>query len=81
VFTRIIPIGHTESQNDTFNGSLALPEIVQCHYCDRPATVTVESDGVHVGLCDGCFHERLAELAEAEPLEDIEDAVNVESNE
>jgi hypothetical protein len=54
---------------------------VQCHYCDRPATVTVESDGIHVGLCDGCFHERLAELAEAEPLEDIEDAVNVESNE
>jgi hypothetical protein len=43
--------------------------------------VTVESEQIHVGLCDGCFHERLAELAEAEPLSAIEDAVNVESQE
>ncbi|MFB6353253.1 MAG: DUF6757 family protein [Halobacteriales archaeon] len=37
---------------------------MQCHYCDRPADVEVESDGVIVGLCEGHLRARVQELAD-----------------
>lgn len=36
---------------------------MRCHYCDRPADVAIESDGVVVGLCTRHLRERVQALA------------------
>lgn len=51
---------------------------MECHYCGQPADVTVESDGLRVGLCDEHFRERLAELSESAELETLRDELDVE---
>ncbi|MFB6136319.1 MAG: DUF6757 family protein [Halobacteriaceae archaeon] len=51
---------------------------MQCHYCDRSADVTVEKDGVRVGLCEDHFRERLEELAESEMLDDLREQLDID---
>ncbi len=51
---------------------------MQCHYCGRSAEVTVESDGLRVGLCEEHFRERLAELSESMELEAIQEDLDVD---
>lgn len=51
---------------------------MRCHYCSAPADVTADSGGVRVGLCEEHFQERLEELAEAEPLAELEEQLDVD---
>lgn len=51
---------------------------MQCHYCDSPADVTVEKEGVCVGLCEVHFRERLEELSESEALEDLREQLDID---
>ena len=51
---------------------------MRCHYCDRDADVTAESDGIRVGLCEGHFQERLEELAEDEGLATLRERIDVD---
>ncbi len=51
---------------------------MRCHYCDRPATLAPEHEGVRVGLCDDCFEERLDELAESELLDGLLDELDLD---
>lgn len=51
---------------------------MRCHYCSREADVTTSTDGVRVGLCDEHFQDRLEELAEAEPLAELEERIDVD---
>lgn len=51
---------------------------MECHYCDRPADVTVEKDGVRVGLCEDHFRTRLEELADSEAIEDLRKQFDIE---
>lgn len=51
-----------------FNQAGALGTHMQCHYCDREAAITAESNGIRVGLCEEHFQERMEELAESEEL-------------
>ena len=48
---------------------------MQCHYCDLGADVTVEKDGVQVGVCEDHLRERVAELADGEWPEGIAAAI------
>jgi hypothetical protein len=50
---------------------------MQCHYCDRPADVTVDKDGVQVGLCEEHFRERLEDLAESDTLEGLREQLDI----
>lgn len=52
---------------------------MQCHYCDQSADVAVEKDGLTVGVCEGHFRERMEELADSEPLADVEADLDVDS--
>lgn len=52
---------------------------MHCHYCSREADVTASSDGVRVGLCEEHLQERLEELAEAEPLAELEEKLDVDT--
>jgi hypothetical protein len=54
---------------------------MRCHYCDDPADVTVEKDGVVVGLCEEDFRERLEELAESDALEDLREQLDIDRSE
>ncbi|MEF8812847.1 MAG: DUF6757 family protein [Halovenus sp.] len=51
---------------------------MQCHYCEAGADVTVEKDGVRVGVCEEHFREQMEELADAEWIEDIDEQLDVE---
>ena len=51
---------------------------MRCHYCDREAEITAESDGVRVGLCPEHFREQVQELAESEGLEQLESQLDVD---
>lgn len=51
---------------------------MECHYCDRGADVTVEKDGVHVGLCEQHFRERLETLAESDALDDLREQLDID---
>lgn len=51
---------------------------MQCHYCDREADLTVEKDGLRVGLCEEHFQERLEELSESAALEDLRDHLDID---
>ena len=51
---------------------------MQCHYCERDADVTVERDGIRVGVCEEHFREQMEELADAEWLGDIEEAFDID---
>lgn len=54
---------------------------MQCHYCERPAEVTVEKDGIHVGLCEEHFRDRLEELAESDMLDGLQEQLNIDRSE
>ena len=54
---------------------------MQCHYCEREADVSVEKDGVRVGVCSDHFRDRMAELADSESLQDVEEQLDVDSPE
>lgn len=51
---------------------------MQCHYCDRSADLTVEKDGVRVGLCERHFQERLESLADADALADLREQLDID---
>jgi len=51
---------------------------MECHYCEVAADVTVEKDGVQVGVCEKHFREQMEELADAEWIEDIDEQLDVE---
>ena len=51
---------------------------MECHYCGRTADVTVESDGVRVGLCEDHFRERLEELSESAAFADLRDEIDID---
>lgn len=51
---------------------------MQCHYCDRDAEITVERDGVRVGVCETHFREQMEELADSEWLEDVREEFDVD---
>lgn len=52
---------------------------MRCHYCAREADVAASSDGVSVGLCEEHFQERLEVLAEAEPLAELDEKIDVDT--
>lgn len=51
---------------------------MECHYCDRAADITVEKDGVRVGVCETHFQEQMEELADSEWLRDVEDELDID---
>ncbi|MFB6206169.1 MAG: DUF6757 family protein [Haloglomus sp.] len=51
---------------------------MQCHYCDDDAALSVEKDGIKVGLCEEHFRERLEELSESGFLEEISDDLDID---
>ena len=51
---------------------------MQCHYCEGHADVTVEKDGIRVGLCEDHFRDRLEELAESDMLEEIREQLDID---
>ncbi|MFW6018882.1 MAG: DUF6757 family protein, partial [Halapricum sp.] len=51
---------------------------MNCHYCDRDAEVTVEKDGIKVGVCKEHFRERMEELADSEWLQGIEEELDID---
>lgn len=44
---------------------------MQCHYCEETAAMSVEKDGVKVGLCQQHFRDRLEELQSEGWLEEL----------
>lgn len=51
---------------------------MRCHYCEREASFTAESDGLRVGLCDEHFRTRFRELAESDALASLRRKLDVE---
>jgi len=51
---------------------------MECHYCGHSADVTVEADGVRVGLCEDHFRERLEEISESAAMEDLRDELDID---
>jgi hypothetical protein len=51
---------------------------MECHYCDREADLTVEKDGLRVGLCEEHFQERLEELADSTALDDLRQRLDID---
>jgi hypothetical protein len=51
---------------------------MQCHYCDRGAEITVERNDVRVGVCEEHFRAQMADLADSEWLDDIEEAFDID---
>jgi hypothetical protein len=54
---------------------------MQCHYCDRDADVTVDKDGVRVGVCEEHFRGQMEELADSDFLDDIKGELNIDRTE
>jgi len=51
---------------------------MNCHYCDRSADITVDKDGIHVGLCEDHFRDRVEELAESDVLEGLREQIDID---
>jgi hypothetical protein len=51
---------------------------MECHYCDSNAEITVEKDGVRVGVCKTHFREQMEQLADEDWVEDLEEQLDVE---
>lgn len=51
---------------------------MQCHYCEEAAAMSVEKDGVKVGLCQSHFRDRLAELQSEGWLEGLRDELHTD---
>lgn len=51
---------------------------MQCHYCDGSADVTVDKDGVKVGVCEDHFQDRLDELSDSETLQRLREHLEIE---
>jgi len=51
---------------------------MRCHYCDRSADVSVEKDGLRVGLCEDHFQDRLEELADSDALENLREQLDID---
>ena len=51
---------------------------MQCHYCERDAEITVEKSSIGVGVCEEHFREQMGELADADWLEDVEEAFDID---
>jgi hypothetical protein len=54
---------------------------MQCHYCDEEAEISVEKDGVKVGVCKTHFREQMEELAEADWLDGIDEELDIDRTE
>jgi hypothetical protein len=54
---------------------------MECHYCERGADITVEKDGIRVGVCREHFRERMEELADSEWLGDIDEELDIDRGE
>ncbi|MFB6185138.1 MAG: DUF6757 family protein [Haloarculaceae archaeon] len=52
-----------------------------CHYCDREADISVEKDGVRVGVCKTHFREQMEELAEGDWLDGLDDDLDIDRTE
>lgn len=52
---------------------------MQCHYCDCEAEITVEKEGIQVGVCERHFQEQMEELAEADVLGGVEEELDIDS--
>ncbi len=53
---------------------------MRCHYCDDPADIAVEKEGLKVGLCESHFRDRLDELREEGFLEELQDELDVDGS-
>lgn len=51
---------------------------MQCHYCDRSADLTVEKDGLRVGLCEEHFQERIEELSDSDALASLREQLDID---
>jgi hypothetical protein len=51
---------------------------MECHYCESGADITVEKDGVRVGVCEEHFRERMDELADSEWLDGLEEQLDID---
>lgn len=51
---------------------------MQCHYCEEEAAMSVEKDGVKVGLCQQHFRARFEELQSGGWLETLQEKLNTE---
>jgi hypothetical protein len=54
---------------------------MQCHYCDRDADIAVDSDGVKVGVCETHFREQMAELENADWLDELDEQLDIDRRE
>jgi len=54
---------------------------MQCHYCDRAADITVEKEGVRVGVCEEHFREQMEELSEADWLDGLDEELDIDRSE
>lgn len=54
---------------------------MQCHYCDRAADITVEKEGVRVGVCEEHFREQMEELSDADWLNGLDDELDIDRSE
>jgi hypothetical protein len=70
--------------SDVFAGFKLLGDVLsfmQCHYCDRDADVTVEKDGIKVGVCKSHFREQMETLADGDWVERIDENLDIERTE
>lgn len=51
---------------------------MQCHYCEKEAAMSVEKDGVKVGLCQQHFRDRFEELQSEGWLEELQEKLNTD---
>lgn len=51
---------------------------MQCHYCDRSADLTVDKDGLKVGVCEEHFQAQLEEISDEETLDRLREHLEIE---
>lgn len=54
---------------------------MQCHYCDRAADITVEKEGIRVGVCEDHFRKQMEELSDADWLDGLDDELDIDRSE
>lgn len=54
---------------------------MECHYCERDADISVEKDGVRVGVCEEHFREQMEDLADSEWLGGVEEELDIDRRE
>jgi len=54
---------------------------MHCHYCERAAAITVEHEGVTVGVCEEHFREQMEELADSDFLADVRGELDIDRTE